>query len=264
MRKRLVDLANAGLPLSEILVIDGHAHMGPYWNFRIPFNGPAGMIRSMDALGIDIACISPHLSIGPDAHRGNMAAIEAANSYPNRFVCAISVNPNYPGEVRTQIGLLSDPSVKAFKLHPSLHEYPADGDAYRIVYEAAARHRVPVMIHTWVGDQRCQPSMFSKLAKEFPETSFVLIHSGGVEKKIGEAIAVAKECENVYLDTTGSTTFRIVEKMVEEVGSDRILFGSDQPFIDPAAQVGKIVYAHIPEEDKVRILGLNAKRLLRL
>ena len=49
-----------------------------------------------------------------------------------------------------------------------------------------------------------------------------------------------------------------------EGGEDRVLFGSDMPLLDGAQQIAKIVQAGISAEDKRKILGLNAKRLLKL
>jgi predicted TIM-barrel fold metal-dependent hydrolase len=154
--------------------------------------------------------------------------------------------------------------MRAVKLHPSLHDYPADGEAYQVVYEAAGERGIPVTTHTWVGDKRCTPGLYVELAKEFPGTSFIMVHSGGSIKGVGEAIAAASKSDNVYLGTCGSLTFGIVEKMVEVLGSERIVFETDMPFIDPAAQLGKVIYAPIPDEAKIDILGRNAGRLLGL
>jgi predicted TIM-barrel fold metal-dependent hydrolase len=69
--------------------------------------------------------------------------------------------------------------------------------------------------------------------------------------------------DNLYLDTaTSQLHVGMIERFVREVGADRVLFGSDIPLLDPAAQLGRIAYAKIKEEDKVRILRLNAGRLL--
>ena len=54
----------------------------------------------------------------------------------------------------------------------------------------------------------------------------------------------------------------MLERFVKEVGADKVLFGSDIPFLEPAAEIAKIVYARISESDKKKILGLNMKRLL--
>jgi predicted TIM-barrel fold metal-dependent hydrolase len=50
---------------------------------------------------------------------------------------------------------------------------------------------------------------------------------------------------------------------VNEAGADRVLFGSDQPLMDPRSQLGKIITAEISEAAKRQVLGENACRLLR-
>ena len=264
MKRSLSEQANAGLPF-EVPIIDSHAHLGPYHNFHIPFNSPAGMIETMDALGISTCCTAPHLGIGPDFRAGNDVALKAATDFPGRFIGAICINPNYPDAIPTEIDRFAGSNVmRAIKLHPALHNYPADGEQYKAVYEAAGKRRLPVASHTWAGDRRCAPKMYVPLAKEYPETTFILIHSGGEIGPIVEAIDAAKQSENIYLETSGSLTFRTVERIVEALGSERLLFGSDMPFIDPAAQLGKVVYAPISEEAKLDILGRNAKRVFRI
>jgi len=264
-RDDLVKRANAGRPLSDVALVDFHAHMGPYYNFHIPFNDATGMLASMDALGIDTTLVCPHMAIGPDFRDGNDTALKACLDFPGRFLGAIGINPNYPEMIVPELERFrGHPEMRAIKLHPSLHEYDAGGESYRLVYSEAAERGLPVETHTWCGDGRCAPKAYEKIAGEYPETNFVLVHSGGVNKGIGEAIQVAERRENVYLETSGSLTFDIVGKIVDRIGSRKLLFGSDNPFIDPAAQVGKVVYAPISRDAKLDVLGLNSKRLLGL
>ncbi len=265
MNLSLVERANQGIPLSDVLIIDSHAHMGPYWNFHVPFGDAAGMLVSMNALGIDTSLVCPHLSIGPDYRSGNDLARHAAEEFPGRFLGAMGLNPNYPESIVPEIRRCrKHRAMVAIKLHPSLHNYPADGDAYKVVYEEAGKRHLPVTTHTWVGDKRCTPKTYEKMAKEYPDTTFILIHSGGALEGIAEAIGAAKAADNIYLETSGSMTFGIVERMVEAIGSDRIVFGSDNPFIDPAAQLGKVIYSPISQEAKLDILGRNAREVLHL
>ncbi len=89
------------------------------------------------------------------------------------------------------------------------------------------------------------------------------IHSGNTAEPRREAIAAARACPNVYLETC--STFRtpgVIEELVDGVGVDRVLFGSDMPLMDPRSQIGKIITARISDEAKQKILGGNAGRLL--
>jgi hypothetical protein len=66
---------------------------------------------------------------------------------------------------------------------------------------------------------------------------------------------------NVYTDTSGNASSKnhVIEYMVERVGSERILFGTDT--YAAGFQRGRIEYALIPDEDKCNILRYNAERL---
>ena len=80
--------------------------------------------------------------------------------------------------------------------------------------------------------------------------------------------------ENVYLDTAtvnwmvGKELFnRMLREAVESVGSDRILFGSDQmvwpQMITPAIESIRSA-SFLSDQDKRNILGENARRLLKI
>ena len=55
---------------------------------------------------------------------------------------------------------------------------------------------------------------------------------------------------------------KLIEYAVSQIGSDRILFGTDT--YSAGAQRGRIEYALISEQDKENILLNNAKRLFGL
>ena len=70
---------------------------------------------------------------------------------------------------------------------------------------------------------------------------------------------------NVYVDTSGSQPDAgFVEFAVEQLGAERILYGSDAPIRDYASQLAKVTGARISDRERQRILGENAARLLNL
>jgi hypothetical protein len=52
-----------------------------------------------------------------------------------------------------------------------------------------------------------------------------------------------------------------IEKLVEGIGSERVLYGTDLPWFDPMYPTGCVAHAAIGEEDKRNILYRNAMRL---
>ena len=104
-----------------------------------------------------------------------------------------------------------------------------------------------------------------QVALQFPGARFVVGHSGNVQPQRDQAIAAARAYPNVFLET--SSTFRepgVIETLVSGAGADRVLFGSDQPLMDPRSQLGRIVTSRLSDEDKRKVLGENARCLLYL
>ena len=68
---------------------------------------------------------------------------------------------------------------------------------------------------------------------------------------------------NVWLELTAIPGDRgIIEKLVDGVGSERILYGTDMPWFDEYQGVGGVLSAKISDEDKLNILSRNPERIL--
>ena len=69
---------------------------------------------------------------------------------------------------------------------------------------------------------------------------------------------------NVYVDTSGMASLKnqLIEYTVSEIGSERILFGTDT--YSAAAQRGRIEFSNIADKDKENILCNNARKLFCL
>ena len=75
----------------------------------------------------------------------------------------------------------------------------------------------------------------------------------------------AKIYHNIYLEICGSNLTRFeIEWMIAEVGADRVIFGTDMPWIDPRFTLGKVAYANLSDEQRRLVLGENMARLLRM
>ena len=106
-------------------------------------------------------------------------------------------------------------------------------------------------------------SRFTTLSERFPSVRWVLAHAGGWGPE--KAIEAARDLPNVYLETCGSgAAHGAIENSVGKAGADRVLFGSDMALLDARHQIGKVVTADISDDDKRKILGLNAIDLLGL
>ena len=69
---------------------------------------------------------------------------------------------------------------------------------------------------------------------------------------------------SVYIETSCIQGFEAIAKVVAEIGSDRILFGTGLPLQNAAAGVAKIEHARISDTDREAIFSANIRRLLRM
>jgi hypothetical protein len=78
-----------------------------------------------------------------------------------------------------------------------------------------------------------------------------------------QAIEAAEAAENLWLDLSGSQNHRLIlEHCVERVGAERILFGSDLPFLEAAMTIGRVLTSRISDDAKEKILRTNFLRMV--
>ena len=245
----------------DVLIIDTHMHLGKPPGFFSGAYSAKSLIESMDMNNIALGCISSYDSIGQNAAKGNEDIIRLANGYPGRFEGQLGINPNYPGQVDT---ILSEAKKNNFftqiKLHPDFHKYPISGEQYHKAYRIADSLSMIVLLHTW-GEK--DVAQVYEIAREYKNMMIMIGHAGGTLEGIKAAISVTQKTDNTYLDFTLSYNYQgLIEWMVKEAGAYRILFGSDATFNSQSAALGKIIYADITDEDKLKILGQNMKKIL--
>ena len=94
----------------------------------------------------------------------------------------------------------------------------------------------------------------ANLARRYPELKIIMAHFGG---NAYHGIPPVRDLKNVWIDSSSSIfrgdEFRYV---IEQVGVDRILFGSDAPgnFI---VNLGQVQELNLSKEDKDKILYKN-------
>ena len=261
-------MARSGTPLDEadVEIVDAHAHLGPYRDFFIPSPDARGILAVADRCGVRKVGIASHRAIGPDWIGGNRATAEAVAQHPDRLYGYAVASPHHPTRVRAELGTaLATLGMRGIKLHPDLHADAVTGRGYRPAWEYAAEHGVPVLCHTFHRSPYCDPSMFGEIARRYPAVAIVLVHAGSKREAFPGAIALARDHPHLHLDVSGSyVTGRDIAAMVRGVGADRVLFSSDVPFIDLRFSLGRVVFAPLAPEERLQVLGRNARRLFRL
>ncbi len=263
--KEYFDRVHEGLPIEDVEIIDFHAHIGPYFNMNIPVNDPDGMVRLMDRCGIAKTICSTTSALNGDIVAGNNIMLEAVRKYRGRLYGACAVNGNYPGLSMDELErcFAADRDVKYVKVHPILACCKLNDRRLRPVFDFAAGRGLFVLAHTWLdNDAYGNLDIFAGVARDWPGVKWLMGHSGGPFAGV-RAVDIAHELPNVFLDLTiSSCPARQIEFFVREVGSERIIFGTDNPFIDPRPQIGRVFLADIGRDDMMNIVGRNARRFI--
>jgi len=256
------DRIHSGLPLEDIEIIDLHAHLGPYYNMHIPACDAPAMVRLMDLCEINKTVVSATLSWDADFVLGNAMMLDAVAGFPGRLYGACAVNGNYPELSLDELErTLANKRVVMVKIHPSGTKCKLDDRRMKGIFEFASKKKLLLLVHTWLdNDPYGSQGLFREVASDYPDIQWIMGHSGGPYGSV-HAVEIAQKVENTFLDITLSMCpAQQIEFFVRELGSKRIFFGTDNPFIDPRPQIGRVGLAQITDEDKVNIFGGNARR----
>ncbi|MEM1797828.1 MAG: amidohydrolase family protein, partial [Candidatus Jordarchaeales archaeon] len=185
---------------------------------------------------------------------------------PDLFVGFCNVDPREENAGRSLVRLIRLEGFRGLKLHP-LHQKFRPQDALN-VWEAASKLRIPVLVHAgkiWKSDpDYADPSHFHEVLDRYQGFTLILAHMGG--NYVRESVELARRFDNVFMDTSGASARRIMYSL-ERLGAERILYGSDSPFIpmgDPLPEIEKVKSLPISEREKEMILGENAMRILEV
>lgn len=252
-----------GRPVSGFEVIDCHGHLGYWHNFNIPWRTAADMVRVLDMTGVRCIVASDHSGISADYTLGNDYMIQAMREQPGRILGYCSVNPNYPvRETKDELKRCYDAGMVGIKFHPGMHRQRADAEGYRPAWEFAQQHELCVLSHSGATDGYCGIAIFEGPARDYPNAKVLLGHAGFGYDGARRACDLANKYPNVFLDFTISIAYRgLIELMVKGAGADRVLYGTDLPFMDSRPIMGRMAFSELDDEQLGLVLGGNARRL---
>ena len=247
-------------------VVDFHTHAGRWGNSAVD-DDPERFVEIMNAAGVDRASIN--CVFYSDASRGNDKVARVVAQHPHRFIGVAFVTPHYLEEAIGELERAFDVlGMRSLKVYPTYYGKPIDDPGYMPIFEWCDERGIVLMSHSSYVDEDdtlTMPTKFIALAKRFSNMKWVLGHSGNARPGQVQALEAARACPNIYLETcTSYGDHETIKFLVEGVGEDRVLFGSDMPLLDARAMVGRIVTADISNEAKRKVLGLNATKLLGL
>ena len=152
---------------------------------------------------------------------------------------------------------------QGIKLNPLRHAFVADDTVVDPVMEEAEKRRIPVFIHSGHPPYSL-PWSIAFLAERFPQVKVVMIHMGhGHGVYIDAALKMEKRYPNIYLEMSGMPMGVKIRQAYEEVGKNRIMFGTDFPFHHPSVEIQKVLTCGLKEEAQKQIFYDNVLGLFQ-
>lgn len=149
---------------------------------------------------------------------------------------------------------------RGLKLSPLTHQFSFASRAVADLAACCGQWGYPLYSHV-LYSPGASTSRFVALARQYPQTPFILGHMGfGPADR--EGLDAAVKLDNFYLETSTGSYLHIKEATAR-AGAGKIIFGSEFPLSHPKAELEKILLLKLPAADQDKILGANIAGLLQ-
>jgi len=277
------------------VIVDFHTHIFPPWLrekrdeyikcdpcFSLLYSQPEAkiataeeLLASMDEAGIGLSVV---LNAGWVSHElcveTNDYILDSVSRYPTRLVGFCAIQPRAGDAAIAELERCAKAGAKGIgELRSDVQGFDlADKTTMKPLIDAALQHDLIFLTHSsepvgheYSGKGSITPDILYSFIAGFPNLKLVCAHWGGGLPFYALMPEVAKALANVFFDTAATVFLykpEIFEQMSGIIGSDRILFGTDYPLVHQNRIITQIQSSQLSEEDKARILGANAQKLL--
>jgi predicted TIM-barrel fold metal-dependent hydrolase len=198
------------------------------------------------------------------ARRANDAAVAVADSDPELFLLGFTPDPFRVAE--TIAGMDEWVQERGARIVGEICPYifgcAREGPAMDAIYEKAIALDVPISNHSSTAEDS---AAVGRLASRHRDARIVMAHIGGTWA-FREGIAVAREHDNVWVDTSGwpMVAGGTMEVALRELGASKLLFGTDYPLCDIDTWIGRLERLPVSENDRESIAWRNAAEIMRI
>ena len=233
------------------------------------------LINSMDKAGIDISVI---VNIGWTTHElcveTNDYILESIARYPQRLIGFCTVQPHSYEAAITEIERCTQEGIRGVgEIRPDIQLFDLrDEEVIEPLIKVIRKHKLILLTHAsepvghnYPGKGTITPDMLYPFITSYPDLTIVCAHWGGGLPFYALMPEVKQAMNNVFFDTAASPFLyspQIYNQVIQLVGADKILFGSDYPLLAQNRLLEEIRSLDLPEETRDLILSGNAQRLL--
>lgn len=199
-----------------------------------------------------------------DIQRFNRHALKLRDMYCDVYVPGFHVHPEYVEKSIAEIEFGIVNGVRLIgELVPYSHKWGNNGYSsagFMEILDFINGKNMIVNLHIGSPEELIE---LEKPISFYKNITFVLAHPGYGER-FEKHLEINKKYENTYLELSGSgiEVFGAIRKIVNNVGYERLLFGTDYPVTAFKTYISAVLSEKISEEAKEHILFENARELL--
>lgn len=239
-------------------IYDIHSHFGPTSSGENP--SPQDLIDDLSQVGISkvgISCLS-----GVSTKAQNDLIYEVMNYAPSFVEGMAFINPKHPDAIDEIDRCLGDYKMNGVKFHSwKQGYYPDNRPELDDILDRIEAYDVHVQMHVGTAPLST-PYIWGEYARKHPKIDFLFTHTGYYEFGLS-SLEVAKKYKNIWLETSGQMDPRILKKIVKEIGSERMVFGTDWPYKPLNVEIDKFCYLDLTDSEVENIFYKNAEYLWR-
>lgn len=261
------------------MIIDAHCHVWPdHVAAQVLASRPSdldpvhdgtltGLQRTMDAAGVAHAMCLGVAAVARTVERTNefIGSVDRA-----RFTPFGTVHPELPLE--QNLKSLRNNGIRGVKLHPLFQDLSLSDPRVTELLHGLAADGVTVITHAGAGgsdaaNERGTPAVLRAALDAVPDLRLIACHFGGYHRlDEAEELIVGSRA---YLETSwpprlGDLDKERVRALIRRHGAQRVVFGSDWPMADPAAEIASVRALGLEPHEEDAILGNTLAGILGL
>lgn len=250
--------------------VDTNVFIGQ-WPFRkLSYNRPQELLAVMSKKGIDKMWVSTFEGIfWNNSQDANELLYKETRDIP-QFITFATMNPTFPGWEEDIKKCKLKYNMKGIRVYPNYHNYSLDSMEFKSLLKKADTLSLPVCIYCRLFDERIHPHFarvepvdlngLKNIIANFSHLPLIICNCNLAD--LSRIEQILKEYQNIYIEISHLESVGVVRKLIDNIGIERILFGTYAPYFYIESSFLKIKESRFSEDETEMLFSQNAERLI--
>jgi hypothetical protein len=240
-----------------MMIFDAHVHIGQ-WGYEWYAKGFPYLEKSAGT-NVDKAIIMP------TDQKNNAGILETAKPFPDNLYPFAWVDP-HDSQIMSFLENNID-NISGLKFHSSLDkiELGITNILYKPYLGFANTHNLPILVHCGRWQETASYKFPLQIAEKYPDLKIICAHLGGDRedlKILAPKAVKERDLKNIWFDISATREWWTIGMAIDEIGADKIIFGSDYPVMHPKMSIESVNVLNLSVEDQKKVFYKNIMGIL--